>query len=65
SLRFTLGRKTTKEDLAYVMEVLPGVVEKLRVVSPIRMEVGQKGISHPEAFAGQGAKVKPGGKTYK
>ncbi len=65
SLRFTLGQKTTKEDLDYVMEVLPGVVEKLRVISPIRMEVGQKEISHPEAFAGQGAKVKPGGKTYK
>ncbi|MDO8500099.1 MAG: cysteine desulfurase family protein [bacterium] len=65
SLRFTLGQKTTKEDLDYVMEVLPGVVEILRVISPIRMEVGQKEISHPEAFAGQGAKVKVGGKTYK
>lgn len=65
SLRFTFGRKTTKEDLDYVMEVFPGIVEKLRQISPIRMEVGQKEISHPEAFAGQGAKVKVGGKTYK
>lgn len=65
SLRFTLGRRTTKEDLDYVMEVLPAVVEKLRVISPVRMEVGQKEISHPEAFVGQGAKAKPGGKTYK
>lgn len=65
SLRFTLGRRTTKEDLDYVLEVLPGIVEKLRVISPVRMEVGQSAISHPEAFAGQGAKVKVGGQTYK
>ena len=65
SLRFTLGRSTTKEDLDYVMEVLPGIVEKLRQISPIRMEVGQKEVSHPEVFAGQGTRVKVGGKTYK
>ena len=65
SLRFSLGRLTTKEDLDYVMDVLPTIVEKLRVISPIRMEVGQTEISHPEAFAGQGAKVKVGGRTYK
>ena len=55
----------TKEDLDYVMEVLPGIVEKLRQISPIRMEVGQKEVSHPEVFAGQGTRVKVGGKTYK
>ncbi len=65
SLRFTLGRFTTREDLDYVMAVLPGIVEKLRQISPIRMEIGQKEISHPEAFAGQGAKVRIGGRTYK
>ncbi len=65
SLRFTLGRSTTKDDLDYVMEVLPGIIEKLRQISPVRMEMGQKAISHPEAFAGQGAKVKVGGRTYK
>lgn len=65
SLRFTLGRSTTREDIDYVMEVFPGIVEKLRVISPIRMEIGQKEISHPEAFAGQGAKVKVGGRSYK
>lgn len=65
SLRFTLGRSTTRDDLDYVMRVLPGIIEKLRQISPIRMEVGQKEISHPEAFAGQGAKVKVGGRTYK
>ncbi|MFA6522009.1 MAG: aminotransferase class V-fold PLP-dependent enzyme [Patescibacteria group bacterium] len=34
SLRFTLGRETSKEEIAYVLEVLPGVVEKLRGMSP-------------------------------
>ena len=65
SLRFTLGKRTTKEDLDYVMEVFPGVVEKLRKMSPVRMEMGQKQVSHPEAFAGQGSKIKVGGKNYK
>jgi cysteine desulfurase len=65
SLRFTLGRSTTKEDLDYVMEVFPEIVAKLREISPIRMEIDQKEISHPEVFAGQGAKVKVGGRTYK
>lgn len=65
SLRFTLGRSTTREDLDYVMEVFPAVVERLRSISPVRMEVGQKTVSHPEAFAGQGSKIKVGGRTYK
>jgi len=37
SLRFTLGRKTTKEDLEYVLEILPGVIEKLRKISAIKI----------------------------
>ena len=65
SIRFTLGRNTTKEGLDYVLETLPDVIQKLRDISPVRLEVGQKEISHPEAFAGQGAKVKVHGKTYK
>ncbi|QQG45749.1 MAG: cysteine desulfurase [Candidatus Sungiibacteriota bacterium] len=65
SLRFTLGRRTTKEDLDYVLEVFPGIVEKLRKISPVRLEIGQKTVSHPEAFAGQGSKIKVGGKNYK
>jgi hypothetical protein len=60
-----LGKRTTKEDLEYFMEVFPGVVDKLRKISPVRMEVGQKTVSHPEAFAGQGSKIKVGGKNYK
>lgn len=65
SIRFTLGRKTTKEELDEVLGIVPGVIQKLRDMSPVRLKVGQKEVSHPEAFAGQGSKVKVGGKTYK
>lgn len=65
SLRFTLGKRTTKEDLDYVLDEFPPIVEKLRKISPVRMEMGQKEVSHPEAFAGQGSKIKVGGKNYK
>lgn len=30
SLRFTLGRHTTKDDVDYVMKVLPAIIQKLR-----------------------------------
>ncbi len=39
SLRITLGRKTGKEDLDYVAEILPEIVEKLRQISPVRVEI--------------------------
>ena len=35
SLRFTLGRFNEKEDIDYVLEVLPKLVEKLRSMSPL------------------------------
>ncbi|MCS7253582.1 MAG: cysteine desulfurase NifS [Armatimonadota bacterium] len=34
SLRFSLGRFTTEEDIDYVLDVLPKVVERLREISP-------------------------------
>lgn len=34
SLRLTLGRSSTQEDVDRVIEVLPGIVEKLREMSP-------------------------------
>lgn len=34
SLRLTLGNENTDEDVDYVLEVLPGIVEKLRAMSP-------------------------------
>jgi cysteine desulfurase len=38
SLRFSLGRGTTAEDIDYVIEVLPPLVEKLRAISPVRVD---------------------------
>ena len=35
SLRLSLGRNTTREDIDYVIEVLPPIVEKLRMMSPL------------------------------
>ncbi|HWQ89949.1 MAG TPA: cysteine desulfurase NifS [Desulfitobacteriaceae bacterium] len=35
SLRFTLGRQNTEEDVAYVLEHLPKIVERLRKISPL------------------------------
>jgi len=37
SLRLTLGRKTAKKDLDYVLKILPPVVEELRKMSAIRL----------------------------
>lgn len=38
SVRFTLGRSTTSEDIDYVLAVLPPLVEKLRAISPVRVD---------------------------
>ncbi|MBU4485053.1 aminotransferase class V-fold PLP-dependent enzyme, partial [bacterium] len=35
SLRLTLGRYTEEEDINRVLDVLPGIVEKLRKMSPL------------------------------
>jgi cysteine desulfurase len=35
SLRLTLGRENSEADVDYVLEVLPGIVEKLRRMSPL------------------------------
>lgn len=37
SLRFSLGRYTTKEELKYVLKVLPKVVEKIRAICPTKI----------------------------
>lgn len=39
SLRFTLGHATTKEDLAHVIRVMPGIVERLRAMSPVNLDM--------------------------
>jgi cysteine desulfurase len=35
SLRLTLGKENTDEDVDYVLEILPGIIEKLRKMSPL------------------------------
>lgn len=38
SLRLTLGAETTEDDIDYVLEILPGIVERLREMSPLKPE---------------------------
>jgi len=35
SLRLTLGKDTTRDDIDYVLEVLPPIIERLRQMSPL------------------------------
>jgi cysteine desulfurase len=35
SLRFTLGRHTSEEDVDYAVGVLPAIVGRLRAMSPL------------------------------
>ena len=35
SLRLTLGRFNTEQDVDYILEKLPQVVDKLRAMSPV------------------------------
>lgn len=39
SLRFTLGKGTTKKDIDRVIAVMPGIVQKLRVMSPVNLDM--------------------------
>ena len=35
SIRFTVGRQNSKEEVEYVLEVLPDIISKLREMSPL------------------------------
>lgn len=39
SLRLSLGDETTKEDVEYILQVLPDVIAKLRAISPVWQQV--------------------------
>ncbi|MDP2668893.1 MAG: cysteine desulfurase family protein [bacterium] len=65
SMRFTMGRSTTKKELDKVLKVLPATVEWLRKVSPVSIDMKAKSMSHPEAFAGENLRVKAKSKSYK
>lgn len=38
SLRFSLGKENTKEDIDYMMKYLPAIVKVLREISPVNMK---------------------------
>jgi cysteine desulfurase len=42
SLRFTVGIDNTDEDVDYVLSVLPGIVNRLREMSPLTSTTAQK-----------------------
>jgi cysteine desulfurase len=35
SLRLSVGEQNTMEDVEYILKVLPGIVERLRFMSPL------------------------------
>jgi len=39
SLRFTLGKSTKRADVDYVIKVMPGIVERLRAISPVSLDM--------------------------
>lgn len=39
SIRFTLGKDTTEADIEYVINIMPGIVEKLRHMSPVNLDM--------------------------
>ncbi len=39
SLRFTLGKRNTKKEVDCVLKILPGIVEKLRLMSPVKAKM--------------------------
>lgn len=48
SLRFTLGKRTTKDDIDYAMEYLPEIVRILRQISPVNLEMDSSKNTHPQ-----------------
>ncbi len=39
SLRFTLGHMTTREDVEHTIRIMPAIVERLRVMSPVNLDM--------------------------
>ncbi|KAA0206205.1 aminotransferase class V-fold PLP-dependent enzyme [Candidatus Uhrbacteria bacterium] len=39
SIRFTLGHATTKKDVDHVLKIVPGIVERLRMMSPVNLDM--------------------------
>ncbi len=45
NVRFTLGPENTQEEIDYVLSILPGIVEKLRAISPFALTKSQDKLS--------------------
>ena len=43
SLRLSISHETTDEDVDYIIKTLPGIVERLRNMSPLWEEIVKKG----------------------
>lgn len=54
SMRFSMGRATAREDVDYVMSVLPQITALLREVSPVRIDLNATDMTMKSAFAGEG-----------
>ena len=39
SIRFTLGHSTTEEDADFVVSAMPAIVERLRMMSPVNLDM--------------------------
>jgi cysteine desulfurase len=39
SIRFTLGHSTTEQDIDFVIEVMPAIIERLRMMSPVNLDM--------------------------
>ncbi len=39
SMRFTLGKSTTKGDVDYVVKIMPDIVKRLREISPVSLDM--------------------------
>lgn len=39
SIRFTLGHSTTEEDVDHVIKIMPAIVERLRLMSPVNLDM--------------------------
>lgn len=47
SLRFSLGRSNNKQQIDYLIKVLPGIVKKLREISPVNLDICNR-TKHPK-----------------
>jgi cysteine desulfurase len=53
SIRFTLGRNSTMEDVTFILDRLPAIVTRLRGISPLNLSPDKRvHMSQPEAFVG-------------